>query len=50
VPGAILTVPGLLLIVIIGAQAFGAFAWLPLIRRRLRGTGVTRENRVSGSL
>ena len=35
-------VPGLLLLVIIGAQMFGAFAWLPIVRRKLRGTGVTK--------
>jgi hypothetical protein len=50
VPGAILTVPGLLLIVIIGAQTFGAFAWLPIIRRKLRGTGVSLQDRLPGSL
>ena len=43
VAGAILTVPGLLLLVIIGAQMFGAFAWLPIVRRKLRGTGVTKS-------
>lgn len=34
-PVFIVSVPGLLLLVAVGAQAIGAFAWLPLIRRRL---------------
>jgi hypothetical protein len=42
VPGAILTVPSLLLIVIIGAQMLGGVAWLPVARRKFRGTGVQR--------
>lgn len=45
VPGAVLTVPGLLLLVIIGAQMFGGFAWLPIVRRKLHGTGGSRESR-----
>lgn len=48
VPAAILTVPGLLLIVVIGAQMFGAFAWLPLVRRKLGGTGVRRSGHLRG--
>jgi hypothetical protein len=47
VPGAVLTVPGLLLVVIIGAQTFGAAAWMPLVRRKLRGTGVIRPSNSS---
>ena len=38
-PAAILGVPGLLLLIAIGAQALGALAWLPFVRRRLGGFG-----------
>ena len=37
-PVFVVSVPGLLLLLAIGAQALGAFAWLPLIRRRLGGS------------
>ena len=49
VPGAILTVPGLLLLVVIGAQMLGAGAWLPLVRRRLGGFGISRRDPSLGS-
>ena len=39
VPGLILTLPGLLLVVIVGLQALGAMVWLPLVRRRIGGFG-----------
>jgi VCBS repeat-containing protein len=45
VPGAMLTVPGLLLILAIGAQAFGALAWLPLVRRKIGGFGFGADER-----
>ena len=55
VPGLVLSVPGLLIVLIaIAAQAFGAFAWLPVVRRRIGGFGVRRDgpgagrSRVSG--
>ena len=36
VPGLVLSVPGLLLVLaVIGAQALSAFAWLPVVRRRI---------------
>ena len=36
VPGLVLSVPGLLLVLaVIGAQAMSAFAWLPVVRRRI---------------
>ena len=38
-PAFALTVPGLLLLLAVGAQAIGALAWLPLVRRRLGGFG-----------
>lgn len=41
-PAFALTVPGLLLILAVGAQALGALAWLPLVRRRLGGFGFRR--------
>jgi hypothetical protein len=34
-PVFIVSVPGLLLLLAVAAQAIGAFAWLPVIRRRL---------------
>ena len=40
VPGLILSVPGLLLVLAIVAQAIGALAWLPLVRRRIGGFGL----------
>jgi hypothetical protein len=41
VPGLVLSVPGLLLVlVVIGAQAVGAFAWLPVVRRRIGAFGI----------
>ena len=46
VPGAVLTVPGLLIVVIIAAQMFGAAAWMPIVRRKLRGTGVAGGKRL----
>ena len=41
VPGLILSVPGLLLVlVVILAQAVGAVAWLPVVRRRIGAFGL----------
>jgi len=34
-----ISIPGLLLLLAVGAQAVGALAWLPLVRRRLGGFG-----------
>ncbi len=45
VPGAILTGPGLLLLVIIAAQAAGGLAWLPVVRRKIGGFGPARRGR-----
>jgi UPF0716 family protein affecting phage T7 exclusion len=43
VPGLVLSVPGLLLVLaVIGAQAVGALAWLPVVRRRIGGFGFGR--------
>ena len=40
VPGLVLSVPGLLLVlVVILAQALGAVAWLPVVRRRIGAFG-----------
>ena len=41
VPAAALAFPGLLLVVAAIAQALGGAAWLPVVRRALRGTGYT---------
>ena len=44
VPGLVLSVPGLLLVLaVIGAQAVGALAWLPVVRRRIGGFGIGRR-------
>jgi hypothetical protein len=40
VPGLLLSVPGMLLVLAIAAQAIGALAWLPLVRRRIGGFGL----------
>ena len=40
-PGLVLSVPGLLLVlVVILAQAVGAVAWLPVVRRRIGAFGL----------
>jgi hypothetical protein len=44
VPGLVLSVPGLLLVLAIAAQAAGALAWLPLVRRRIGGFGLRAES------
>ncbi len=41
-PAIVMTLPGILLLIAIGAQAVGALAWLPVIRRRLGGLGVPK--------
>ena len=43
VPGVVLTMPGLLLTIFIGAQVLGAAAWLPACRRYLGTFGVRRK-------
>jgi hypothetical protein len=43
VPALVVSLPGLLVLLAIGAQAIGALAWLPLVRRRLGGFGVRRR-------
>jgi hypothetical protein len=44
VPGLVLSVPGLLVVLaVILAQAFGAFAWLPLVRRRIGAFDIRRR-------
>ncbi len=43
VPGLILTLPGILLIIIVGLQALGAVVWLPLARRRIGGVAAPRR-------
>jgi hypothetical protein len=42
-PALAMTVPGILLLIVIGAQALGALAWLPVVRRRLGGFGAVRR-------
>lgn len=48
VPSLILSVPGLLLVIAILAQAAGGLAWLPLVRRKLGGFGVRGDRRLRG--
>lgn len=43
VPGALLTAPGLLLILVILAQSMGALAWLPVVRRKIGDFGLTHR-------
>lgn len=43
-PALVTSVPGLLLLLAIGAQAIGALAWLPIVRRRL-GSDMRRGTR-----
>jgi hypothetical protein len=40
VPSLVLSVPGVLVVVVILAQAVGGFAWLPLVRRKIGGFGL----------
>jgi hypothetical protein len=40
VPSLILSVPGLLLVIAILAQAAGGLAWLPVVRRKVGGFGL----------
>ena len=43
-PGLVLTVPGLLIVLAaIAAQALGAVAWLPVVRRRIGAFGLRRR-------
>jgi hypothetical protein len=42
-PALVLTLPGLLVILAVGAQALGALAWLPIARRKLGGFGLVRS-------
>ena len=43
VPALVLTVPGLLLLLAVLAQAAGALLWLPVVRRWLGGFGIRRR-------
>jgi hypothetical protein len=49
IPGLILSVPGLLLVLAIAAQAVGALVWLPLVRRRIGSFGLRAGGRAGGS-
>ena len=44
VPGFIAAVSGFLLILLLLAQALGALAWLPLVRRRIGAFGIRRDS------
>jgi hypothetical protein len=43
VPSLVLGVPGILLIVAVGAQVLGGAVWIPVVRRWLGGLGVRRR-------
>jgi hypothetical protein len=45
VPALTMTVPGLLLILAVLSQLLASAVWLPVVRRRLSGTGVGRRRR-----
>jgi hypothetical protein len=40
VPSLVLSIPGVLVVVVILAQAVGGFAWLPLVKRKIGGFGL----------
>ena len=44
-PAFVMSVPGLLLLIAIGAQAVGALVWLPVVRRRLGAYDVRKGAR-----
>ena len=50
VPALVLTVPGILLVIAVLAQALIGLAWLPLTRRWLGGGGRRRPALTSGSI
>jgi hypothetical protein len=41
VPALVMGVPGLLIILIVLAQSLGGAAWLPVVRRRIGGFGIS---------
>jgi hypothetical protein len=43
VPGAVLVIPGFLVIVVVLLQTVGGLVWLPLVRRRIGGFGRARR-------
>ena len=43
VPALVLTVPGLLLVIAVLAQAAGGLLWLPVVRRWLGGFGLRKR-------
>jgi hypothetical protein len=48
VPALVLSVPGLLLLLAVLAQAAGGLFWLPMVRRWLGGVGVRRRRSAEG--
>ena len=45
VPMLVLTVPGLLVVLAVGLQILAGAVWIPVMRRRLGGDGLTRPDR-----
>ena len=43
VPALALSVPGLLVVLVVGLQVLGGLAWLPVVRRRLGDFDVGRR-------
>jgi len=48
VPALVLSVPGLLLLLAVLAQAAGGLLWLPVVRRWLGGFGIRRRRAADG--
>ncbi len=44
-PALATAVPGVLLLLAVAAQALGALAWIPVVRRGLAGVGIDRRRR-----
>jgi hypothetical protein len=42
VPALVISVPGMLVVIAVALQVLGGLAWLPVVRRRLGGSGVER--------
>ena len=43
IPGLVMSVPGLLVVLAISAQALGGLAWLPVLRRKIGEFGPARR-------
>jgi hypothetical protein len=48
VPSLALSVPGIVVVLAVAAQAFGGLLWIPIVRRRLSGPGGSGRHAASG--